>query len=209
MTRSSAPTGSARRCPSSADEGRKPTSGRESIALGGDGRVCIDRRDHQAPCRDMDAKRLGVTPLSFDLVLETRSSESPRARPRVVASGSHGTVICDHHERAGGCVGGVVLHEQRLATRSAALGARGGWCLSTPTILADYASARRPSTSCTRARAMSSLTSRKRQHRARAKTVPRGGVVNARRPGHRPGRSAAQSIDDGEHGIRLRGAMLV
>ncbi len=85
--------------------------------------------------RGMDAERLGVTPLSFDPVVETRSSESPRARPRVVASGSHGTVICDHHERAGGCVGGIVPREQRLATRSAALGASGGWCRATPTIL--------------------------------------------------------------------------
>jgi len=73
----------------------------------------IDRRDHQASCRDLDAERLGMTPLSFDRVLETRSSESPRARPRVVASGSHGTLICNHHERAGGCVSSVVLHEQR------------------------------------------------------------------------------------------------
>lgn len=74
---------------------------------------------------------------------------------------------------------------------------------------ADYASARRLSTPCTHARAMSSLTSRKRQHRVRATTVPRGGVVNARRPGHRPGRSGAQTMDDGEHGTRLTDAMLV
>lgn len=126
---------SARRCPSSADEGRKPTSNRESSALGGDGRVCVDRRDHQASCRDMGVVRLGVTPLSFDPALETRSIESPRARLRVMASGSHGTVICSHHERAGGCVVGIVLREQRLATRSAALGAGGGWCRATPTIL--------------------------------------------------------------------------
>jgi hypothetical protein len=39
--------------------------------------------------------------------------------------------------------------------------------------------------------------------------VPRGGVVNARRPGHRPGRSEAESIDDVEHGISLIGAMVV
>jgi len=37
-------------------------------------------------------------------------------------------------------------------------------------------------------------------HRAVAENVPRGGVVNARRPGRRPGRSAAKSIDDAEHG---------
>ncbi len=71
----------------------------------------------------MDAQRLGVTPLSFDPVLETRSSQSPRARPRVVASGSQGTVICDHHERAGGCVGGIVPREQQ---RRHAL--RRTWC---------------------------------------------------------------------------------
>jgi hypothetical protein len=39
--------------------------------------------------------------------------------------------------------------------------------------------------------------------------VPRGGVVNARRPGHRPGRSEAESIDDVEHGISIIGAMVV
>jgi hypothetical protein len=51
-------------------------------------------------------------------------------------------------------------------------------------------------------------TSRNCQHRARAKTVPRAAVVNAGRPGLRPGRSAAKSIDDGEHGTRLTDAML-
>lgn len=127
---------SARRCPSSADEGRQPTSGRESRALGGDGRVCASTVAFtKRRYRDMDAERLGVTPLSSNPVLETRSSESPRARPRVVASGSHGTVTCDHHERAGGCVRGIVLQGQRSITRSAALGASGGWCPSTPTML--------------------------------------------------------------------------
>jgi len=37
--------------------------------------------------------------------------------------------------------------------------------------------------------------------------VPRTGVVNARRPGPVPGRSGAKSIDDAEHGARLRCAM--
>jgi len=59
-------------------------------------------------------------------------------------------------------------------------------------------------------------------HRAKAQVVPRtgsgvpdarlparwgGGVVNARRPGPVPGRSAAKSIDDAEHGARVKGAM--
>jgi hypothetical protein len=39
--------------------------------------------------------------------------------------------------------------------------------------------------------------------------VPRGGVVNARRPGRRPGRSEAKSIDDAEHGDSIIGAMVV
>jgi hypothetical protein len=47
----------------------------------------VDRRVHHASSRDMDAERLGVTPLSSDPVVETRSSESPRARPRVVRIG--------------------------------------------------------------------------------------------------------------------------
>jgi hypothetical protein len=38
--------------------------------------------------------------------------------------------------------------------------------------------------------------------------VPRAGVVNARRPGHRPGRSEAESIDDAEHGASIIGAMV-
>ena len=38
--------------------------------------------------------------------------------------------------------------------------------------------------------------------------VPRGGVVNARRPGRRPGRSEAQSIDDAEHGASMKSAMV-
>jgi hypothetical protein len=39
--------------------------------------------------------------------------------------------------------------------------------------------------------------------------VPRAGVVNARRPGRRPGRSDAESIDDAEHGASIIGAMEV
>jgi hypothetical protein len=39
--------------------------------------------------------------------------------------------------------------------------------------------------------------------------VPRAGRVNARRPGHRPGRSAAESIDEAEHGASIIGAMVV
>jgi hypothetical protein len=38
--------------------------------------------------------------------------------------------------------------------------------------------------------------------------VPRGGVVNARRPGRWPGRSAAKRIDDAEHGANIRIAMV-
>ena len=45
-------------------------------------------------------------------------------------------------------------------------------------------------------------------HRAKAQIVPRRGVVNARRPGRRPGRSEAQSIDDAEHGASMKGAMV-
>ena len=45
-------------------------------------------------------------------------------------------------------------------------------------------------------------------HRVIAKVVPRAGVVNARRPGRGPGRSAAKSIDDAEHGARLKDAMV-
>jgi hypothetical protein len=39
--------------------------------------------------------------------------------------------------------------------------------------------------------------------------VPRAGVVNARRPGHGPGRSEAESIDDAEHGASIIDAMVV
>ncbi len=39
--------------------------------------------------------------------------------------------------------------------------------------------------------------------------VPRGGIVNARRPDHRTGRSEAESIDDAEHGASIIGAMVV
>jgi len=46
-------------------------------------------------------------------------------------------------------------------------------------------------------------------HRAMAfRRVPRGGIVNARRPGHRPGRSEAESIDDVEHGASIDAAMV-
>jgi hypothetical protein len=44
-------------------------------------------------------------------------------------------------------------------------------------------------------------------HRAIAHVVPRAGVVNARRPGRRPGRSEAKSIDEAEHGASLKCAM--
>ena len=46
------------------------------------------------------------------------------------------------------------------------------------------------------------------RHRAIAQVVPRGGVVNARRPGRRPGRSEAKSIDEAEHGASLKYAMV-
>jgi hypothetical protein len=58
---------------------------------------------------------------------------------------------------------------------------------------------------------LSSTPSSDRQltdHRADAENVPRGGVVNARRPGHRPGRSVAKSIDDAEHGASIKNAMV-
>lgn len=38
--------------------------------------------------------------------------------------------------------------------------------------------------------------------------MPRAGVVNARRPGRRPGRSKAKSIDDAEHGASIEDAMV-
>jgi len=38
--------------------------------------------------------------------------------------------------------------------------------------------------------------------------MPSGGIVNARRPGHGPGRSAAESIDDAEHGVSMKNAMV-
>ena len=38
--------------------------------------------------------------------------------------------------------------------------------------------------------------------------MPRGGVVNARRPGRRPGRSEAESIDDAEPGASIDRAMV-
>lgn len=40
------------------------------------------------------------------------------------------------------------------------------------------------------------------------RSVPRGGVVNARRPGRRPGRSEAKSIDDAEPGASIESAMV-
>ncbi len=45
-------------------------------------------------------------------------------------------------------------------------------------------------------------------HRAVARDVPRGGVVNARRPGRRPGGSEAKSIDDAEPGASIESAMV-
>ena len=45
-------------------------------------------------------------------------------------------------------------------------------------------------------------------HRAIAQVVPRAGVVNARRPGRRPGRSEAKSIDEAEHGASMKCAMV-
>ena len=45
-------------------------------------------------------------------------------------------------------------------------------------------------------------------HRVVAENVPRGGVVNARRPGRQPGRSGAESIDDAEHGATIKNAMV-
>jgi hypothetical protein len=38
--------------------------------------------------------------------------------------------------------------------------------------------------------------------------MPSGGIVNARRPGRGPGRSAAESIDDAEHGVSMKNAMV-
>ena len=52
------------------------------------------------------------------------------------------------------------------------------------------------------------LSHQKDAHRAIAQVVPRAGVVNARRPGRRPGRSEAKSIDDAEHGASMISAMV-
>jgi hypothetical protein len=38
--------------------------------------------------------------------------------------------------------------------------------------------------------------------------MPSGGIINARRPGRGPGRSAAESIDDAEHGASIENAMV-
>jgi hypothetical protein len=38
---------------------------------------------------------------------------------------------------------------------------------------------------------------------------PRGGGVHARRPGHRPGRSDAESMEAAEHGVTMSDAMVV
>jgi hypothetical protein len=46
------------------------------------------------------------------------------------------------------------------------------------------------------------------RHRVRARHVPRAGVDNARRPGPRPGRSKAKSIDDAKHGTSIKDAMV-
>ncbi len=67
--------------------------------------------------------------------------------------------------------------------------------MSTP-----YACVRSSSTSCERP---SQWSPSRHCH-----SVPRAGVVNARRPGHRPGRSEAESIDDAEHGTSIIRAMV-
>ena len=100
-----------------------------------------------------------------------------------------------------------MLLERRLATRSVALDAIGGWCRETPTI------DRRLRLGARRVNLVYTPSSPVVLHvqeppaSRKSQTVPRAAVVNARRPGPWPGRSAAKSIDDGEHGTRLTGAM--
>ena len=82
-----------------------------------------------------------------------------------------------------------------------AVAANGGVPCGTDVITPTYACAILASTSFVRGHHAD-------HHRVRARDVPRGGVVNARRPGHRPGRSEAKSIDDAEHGASMKDAMV-
>jgi hypothetical protein len=88
MTRSSAPTWNRRAV---VRRSRMRAESRHRAARAGLSAVtvacAVDRRVHHASFRDMDAERLGVTPLSSDPVVETRSSKSLRARPPVVRIG--------------------------------------------------------------------------------------------------------------------------
>lgn len=127
---------SARRGPSSADEGRKPTSSRQSKALGGDGRVCLDRRDHQAsfPRHGRRASRCDaalVRPGPGDEVVREPAC-SPSLRWHRVHTEPSSAITTS--EPVVACVVSCSRSSDSI-TRSVALGASGGWCLSTPTIL--------------------------------------------------------------------------
>ena len=91
-----------------------------------------------------------------------------------------GNALCMHWVRCGGCAVG----HRRDTSR--------------------YACGNPASTSLFSARP----SHQKAGHRAIAQVVPRAGVVNARRPGRRPGRSEAKSIDDAEHGASMNSAMV-
>lgn len=125
---------SARRCPSSADEGRKPTSSRESRTLGGDGRVCsrpscsprvVPRHGRRAP--RCDAALCRTSP--EDEVVREPACSSSCGVHRVHTDPSRAITTSSRWLR-GRCRAprAPTCHALRRT------GANGGWCRETPTI---------------------------------------------------------------------------
>ena len=90
-----------------------------------------------------------------------------------------GNALCMHWVRCGGCAVGHRRDASNIRLRKSCV---------------NIAFSARPS-------------HQRAANRAIADVVPRAGVVNARRPGRRPGRSEAKSIDEAEHGATLECAM--
>ncbi len=210
MTRSSAPTWNRRAVVRRA---RMRAESRHRAARVGLSAVTVacadDRRVLQASSRDMDAERLGVTPLSSGPVVETRSSESPRARPPVVPHRVHTepsrAITTASRWLRGRCRAPRAptrhaLHrtgcERRMVSRDTD---------DRPQIT-PRSGARQPRVHAVEPRRLA------RPGTARIAQEPDSAARSRRQcPQARPawpGRSAAKSIDDGEHGTRLTGAML-
>ena|SRR5438309_3756775 len=182
----------------SADAGLKPASSRRSYALRGDDREWFDR-----PLRSVDPAHRGAAGERILLAPYDPEDDTPREVTRFAVH-----ECADRPSRSSD----NGLRYVRICARCRALWAPAGCALRWPWRRTEGVPCGTDVMKPTYACAISSSTSFEQSTRWQPSRsclpVPRGGVVNARRPGRRPGRSEAKSIDDAEHGASMISAMV-